>query len=80
MNAAQKSLNEYTDRLINDIQEIRKRKMDELKEEHLFRDEYMLQNQEALQGLSSEIKTLLDNQPETLHGVLKQYKGRDSHI
>lgn len=54
--------------------------MDELKEEHLFRDEYMLQNQEALQSLSSEIKTLLDNQPETLHGVLKQYKGRASHI
>lgn len=49
--------------------------MDELREEYEMRDGYMTQNYSALSSLAKDIKELLENQPETLHGVLKQYKG-----
>ena len=74
LKVCQKNLNEYCDKIINDINILRKEKLDELFEEFEFRDKYMSQNFDALMSLSDEIKLLVDKQPDTLHGVLKQYK------
>jgi len=59
---------------------LRQRKLEELEEEHLERDTYMSENQDALNILSDEIKQLLNNHPDTLHGVLKQYKATTGFI
>jgi len=72
---AKKKLTTYTDKIIADIHSLEERKIQELDEEHKKRDIYISQNQVALQRLSSEIKTLLNNKPDNLIGVLKQYKG-----
>ena len=65
------TLNEYIDKIINDLNALRERKTQELDEEHLERDAFMLENIEALEALSEEIEMLLNKNPETLHGVLK---------
>ena len=70
----QKSLNDYWDKIINDINILRKQKLEELFEEFEYRDKYMSLNFDALMSLSDQIKEILDKQPDTLHGVLKQYK------
>jgi hypothetical protein len=80
LKVANKSLIDYTDKIISDIYELRQRKKDELEEEHLVRDQYMVQNETALKELGEEINILLKNQPDSLHGVLKQYKATTGFI
>ncbi|CAI2360886.1 unnamed protein product [Moneuplotes crassus] len=74
------SLNDYIDKIINELNSLRERKTQELDEEHLERDAYMLENIEALDALSEEIQSLLSKNPETLHGVLKKYKSTTGFI
>lgn len=77
---SKKTLNEYIDKIITDLHILRDQKIEELEEEHLERDGYMIQNIESLKVLSEEIQKLLDNHPETLHGVLKKYKATTGFI
>jgi hypothetical protein len=72
---SQKSLSEYIDKIINDLYLLKQQKMDELMEEYKMRDEYMVQNHEALKSLSEEIKKFTDKEPDSLMEALKQYKG-----
>lgn len=77
---SQKSLAEYIDKIINDLYLLKQQKMDELVEEYRMRDEYMVQNHDALQGLSEQIKKFTDKEPDSLMAALKQYKGKLFHL
>lgn len=59
LNKAKKNLDEYIDKIIVDINALRQRKIQELDEEHLERDQYMEENQQALNALGEEIDILL---------------------
>ena len=60
LKSCQKNLNEYLDKIISDINSLRVRKLDELREEFEVRDKYMIDNFESLMSLSDEIKELLN--------------------
>ena len=76
----QKSLNDYWNKIISDINSLRQCKLDELQEEFESRDQYMIENFDALMSLSDEIKDLLNWKPGSLHEVLKQYKATSGFI
>lgn len=73
-------MTDYVDRVISELIELRDRKINECRIEHERRDKYMVENLTALKSLSTEIKSLLDKNPETLHGALKQFKGTTGFI
>lgn len=59
LNKAKKNLDGYIEKMISDINALRQRKIQELDEEHLERDQYMEENQQALKVLGEEINILL---------------------
>ena len=76
----EKEMTSYVDKIIGELYELRDRKIQEMRAEHDERDKYMIENAAALNALAAEIKNLVDQSPETLHGVLKQYKGTTGFI